>query len=231
VTSEGVTTPARREIRVATGSGSIRVLAEPRDDVDAEHAVIAVEGDVVKVAGRRGSSSITVRVPEDSDVVVGTRSGAVELTGRVGSLRVQAMSGNVNADHAASVDIRTMSSSIHVVRCDGMCRVKTKSGSAHVESAAEVDVAIGSGSIDIDHVDHGGRARSISGSVRVSIGGHDQMEAETMSGSITITVPHECRPNVRAQSHSRTTNISVPAGDDCLVLAKTMSGVITVRSA
>lgn len=220
------------EIRIASGSGSIVVVAEPRADVDAGPGGLQkVEDGVVKVVGHRNSTKLTVRCPEGSDVTIGSRSGSIRLHGRFGAVRAQTMSGKIDVpDAVTSADIRTMSGSIHVGDCAGMCRAKTKSGHAHIESAGEIDVAVSSGRIEVDQVHGSVRARTISGSIALTSDGTERIEAETMSGSIIIRLPEQCRPRVRAKSLSRTADIELPAGDDVEVVARTLSGGITVKS-
>src|SRR4051794_23584948 len=139
--AEGTTTPLTNEIRIAAGSGSINVTAEARGDVDAgSGGLVEREDGVVKVVGHRNSTTLNVRCPEGADVVIGTRSGSITLTGQFGAVRAQTMSGKIDVhDAATSADIRTMSGSIHVGQCTGMCRAKTKSGHAHIESAGAID--------------------------------------------------------------------------------------------
>ena len=230
MSSEGVAIRGAPEVRVSTSSGRVTVIAEPRDDVAAEGGKVKIDGDSVTVVANKSSSSLTVRCPEGADLVVGTRSGSLVLHGRVGALRFTTMSGSLRAEHVASTDIRSMSGSVEVVECDGLCRVRTKSGSTHIGSAGAAEVTIGSGSIEVDRVTGPARARSSSGKVGIGAEGTDRVEAETMSGSITITVPVGCRPHVRAKSLSRSTDIGVPAGRDCEIVCKTLSGGITVRS-
>lgn len=230
MSDEGVTAGEGPEVRVTTSSGSVRVIGEERADVVAEGGTVKVDGPTVTVVGKKSSGSLTIRCPEGMDLVVGTRSGSLRILGRVGAVRYTAMSGSVQAEHVGSADIRTMSGSIQVERCDGLCRVKTKSGSTRVGSAGAVEVTIGSGSIDVQHVTGSARARAISGSVGIGAQGEGRIEAETMSGSITITLPEGVRPHVRAKSLSRSTDIGVPSGDDCEIYCKTLSGGIKVRS-
>src|SRR5947207_13589613 len=209
--SEGVTIRGLPEVRVSTSSGSIRVVGEPRDGVAVEGGIVKVDGDTVNVVSK-GSTSLIVRCPESADLVIGTRSGSLELRGRVGALRFTTLSGSLRAEHIASADIRGMSGSVDVAECDGLCRVKTKTGSTHVGSAGAVEVTIGSGSIDVERVEGSVRVRAASGTVGIGAEGHGLIEAETMSGSITITLPAGCRPHVRAKSLSRSTDIGVPSG-------------------
>src|SRR5438309_1015049 len=149
--SEGVTIRGVPEVRVNTSSGSIRVVGERRDGVAVEGGKVTIDGDTVNVVNK-SSSSLIVRCPEGADLVIGTRSGSLELRGRVGAVRFTTMSGSVRVEHVASADIRGMSGSVDVAECDGLCRVKTKSGSTHIGSAGAVEVTIGSGSIEIERV-------------------------------------------------------------------------------
>ena len=125
---------------------------------------------------------------------------------------------------------RAMSGSIDVGTCEGTCRVKTKSGYTKIGAAGSVDVAIGSGTISVEHVTGAARARSISGSVQLGAEGHGRVEAETMSGSITITLPSTCHPAVKVRSLSSRPRIEIVEGSDCEVMARTLSGGITVKA-
>ena len=142
MSDEGVTTAGSPEVRVSTSSGSIRVIAEHRDGVAVEGGKVNVDGPSTSVVSK-GSSSLVVRCPEGADLVIGTRSGSLELRGPVGAVRFTTLSGSLRAEHVSSADIRGMSGSVDIAKCDGMCRVKTKSGSTHVGSAGAVEVTIG----------------------------------------------------------------------------------------
>jgi DUF4097 and DUF4098 domain-containing protein YvlB len=230
--SHDVRPPGSPSIRIASSSGSITVVAEARADVVADGSAtveMAPDGSV-EVVPRRRSTGITVRCPEGSSLVVGTGSGSLQLQGRLGPVRATTLSGRLQADEVTSADLRAMSGSIRVGSCAGTCRAKTKSGSVHIGSAKAVEVAIGSGSIKIDHVEETARVRAVSGSVALGAGGHGPIEVETMSGSITITLPPDCRPDVHARSLSSRPRIELPAGRDCEVVARTLSGAIVIRS-
>ena len=229
MSAEGVTTGGLLEVRVTTSSGSIRIIGEARADVVVEGGKVVIDGSTASIVNKN-SSSLVVHCPEGTDLVVGTRSGSLRVRGRVGEVRFTTMSGSMRAEHVASADIRTMTGSVDVEQSDGLCRVKTKSGSIHVRSAGAIEVTVGSASIEILRVTGSARVRAISGTVTIGAEGHGRIEAETMSGSITVTVPSGCRPHVRAKSLSKATDIGVPSGDDCEIVCKTMSGGITVRS-
>src|SRR5438067_10423688 len=119
MSSEGVTTQRIPEVRVSTHSGSITVVGESRADVVADGPVrMDVEDDgSIKITSKKGSSSLTIRCPEGSDVVVGTHSGSLTLKGRLGAARVTTMSGSIKAEQVSSADIRARSGSVEVVTC------------------------------------------------------------------------------------------------------------------
>ena len=221
------------EIRISGNSASITVMAEGRVDVVADGAAGVEQGSdsSVEVVLPNNSTSVTVRCPEGCAVVVGTQSGSVTLRGHLGAVRATTVSGSIKAEHVTSADLRAMSGSIAVGSCDGTCRGKTKSGSVHVGSAGTADVMIGSGSVVVDHVGGALLVRAISGSVRVGAGGRERVEVETMSGSITVSLPPGCHPDVRARSMSSRPRVESPAGEDCEVVVRTLSGDIVVRSA
>jgi DUF4097 and DUF4098 domain-containing protein YvlB len=226
-------TPGPLEIRISANSGSITVMGETRADViaDAAATVEQVSDGSVEVVPPNSSTSVRVHCPEGCDVVVGTRSGSVTLLGRLGAVRATTVSGSIKAEEVTSADLRAMSGSIAVGSCEGICRVQTKSGSVRVGAAGAAEVMIGSGSVEVDHVDGALLVRAISGSVHVGTGGRERVEVETMSGSITVSLPPDCHPDVRARSMSSRPRVEPLAGADCEVVVRTLSGKIVVRSA
>jgi DUF4097 and DUF4098 domain-containing protein YvlB len=224
--------PRQPEVRITSASGSITVVAESRIDVVADGAArvdIAADGSI-EVFPPRGSTSITVRCPEGADIVVGTRSGSLHLRGHLGAVLATTLSGRIEADDVASADLRAVSGSIVVGTCTETCRVKTKSGSIRIGSAGAAEIMMGSGKVEVASVEGALKVRAVSGSVGVVAEGHGPIEVETMSGSITITLPSACRPDVRARSLSSRPRIELPAGTDCEVVARTLSGAIVVRA-
>jgi len=228
--SKTVDAPGEPEVRITAGSGSITVIAESRDDVVSdEHGHVHRHDGAFEVTSDRRSRSMTVRCPEGASVTVGSRSGSLRLSGRLGSVRATTMSGSVDVEEAAAVDLRAMSGTITVGTCLGACRIKTKSGSARVGSAGSVEIHIGSGRVRIDHVAGMVTVRAVSGSVVLEAGGEGPIEVETMSGSVTVVLPPGCRPEVRAKSLSSRPKIECEQGHDCKVAVRTLSGGITVR--
>ena len=223
--------PGSPEVRVTTASGSITVVAEPRHDVSVDERgdVRRASDGAFEVVPDKRSRSVTVRCPLGSSVAVGSRSGKLRLSGRLGAVRATALSGSISVDEASSVDLRAMSGTITVGTCTGACRIKTKSGSIRVASAGSVEIHVGSGTASVDYVAGAATMRAVSGTVSLTAGAEGPIEAETMSGSITVVLPEGCRPNVRAKSLSSRPHIHCPPGNDCDVIARTMSGRITVE--
>ena len=78
---------AMTTVRIASTSGAIRVIAEERSDVEVPDSVeYSVEESTTTV--NAGSRRVTVRVPEGTNLVIGSASGRVEVVGRVGSVAV-----------------------------------------------------------------------------------------------------------------------------------------------
>jgi len=229
--SETVDARGQPEVRITAGSGSISVIAEARDDVVTDgHADVHQTPDgALEVTSRRRSHSMTVRCPTGSAVMVGSRSGSLRLSGRLGAVRATTLSGSIEVEDVASADLRAMSGTITIGNCDGPCRVKTKSGSTHITSAGSVEIHIGSGRVRVDHVAGAVTVRAVSGSVTLEAGGEGPIEIETMSGSVAVSLPPGCKPDVHAKSLSSRPKIECERGEDCKVAVKTLSGRITVR--
>ncbi|HEX2381960.1 MAG TPA: DUF4097 family beta strand repeat-containing protein [Acidimicrobiales bacterium] len=228
--SDTVDAPGQPEVRISAGSGSITIIGEAREDVVTDgHAHVHAHDGAFEITAHRRSRSMTVRCPAGASVVVGSRSGSLRLSGRLGAVRATTMSGSIDVEEAAEVDLRAMSGTITVGACAGPCRIKTKSGSTHVGSAGSVELHIGSGRVRIDRVAGAVTVRAVSGSVTLEAGGDGPVEVETMSGSVTVVLPSGCRPEVRAKSLSSRPKIECEEGHDCQVSVRTLSGRITVR--
>jgi len=146
--------PDGGRLRLLGGSGSIRVIAEDRDDVEVDqpNSHAEVKGEVLEVRSKSGS--LTARCPTGTRVSVGAISGSVRLEGTFASVKVSAISGSV---HVGSVrgdaDVRSVSGSLSIESCGGDCSLNTKSGR-----------------ITVGHVEKGLQAATISGTIEVGSG-------------------------------------------------------------
>jgi len=214
-------------VRIASTSGAVRVIAEDRADVDVpDSSTFSVDESVMTVSA--GSRRALVRVPIGTDLVVGTTSGRVEVSGPVGSLAVTTMSGRVSVEAARSVDIRSTSGRIEVGSATGSCRVSTRSGRVVVGSCGEAHLTSASGRISLEVADGPVHAHCVSGRIDVAVSSAQDVEAETVSGRISVRLPAGVRPWIVARRDD-----AQPESDryDCVVTARSVNGRIDVVSA
>src|SRR3990172_3504426 len=95
------------QIRIGTSSGWLMVYAERRADVliAASHPAtrqpgFGAEGALDLSALFRPSTTIILRCPERSDLLVGTASGKVRCEGPIGRLRATTASGSIFVEDA-----------------------------------------------------------------------------------------------------------------------------------
>ena len=215
-------------VRVTVNSGDVVVIGEPRDAIDVEGGRTEAAADEVGVKG--GSDDCTVRVPSGSDVVVGSNSGDVTLEGLLGAVSVTTVSASVDAEDVGSIDARTISGRLRVEECRGAARLKTKSARIRVgRVAGDIRVANLSGRVEIEEAQGSASLKSVSGSIEVHVTGREPVRAESVSGSITITVPGGTRPSVRQKSVSGKRRADVETGTDLEITTKSISGSTTVK--
>jgi DUF4097 and DUF4098 domain-containing protein YvlB len=213
-------------VRVATSSGRVDVVAEPRADVAVDGGAAEREGSILTVDG--GAGHLEVRVPEGSAVVVGTESGRVRLTGALGAVSVATTSGRISVDDVASADLRAASGRIEVARCAGTCRARTVSGRIDLGEVGGLDASTESGRVRVRQVDGAVQARTTSGRIDIGIGGPSEVAAETMSGRIVLALGDGLGARVDSASAGHVDN-RAPAGDDCRIVARSASGRVEVR--
>jgi DUF4097 and DUF4098 domain-containing protein YvlB len=225
-------TDARVQLRISTVSGRVTVIAEPRTDVVVDRGGIAraVADRVVEIRARRPSDSVEVRCPPDADVMVGTRSGNVELQGRLGTVGVTSKSGSIRAAAVADADLRTVSGKVEVAECDGRCRVSTTSGRISVGAAGDAELSTVSGSVDVNQVTGSAQVRSVSGKVGIGSSGRDAVHVRTVSGRITIRLPVGVRPELRYAGRGNVRSELEP-GADVLVDVANVSGTVRLVTA
>jgi DUF4097 and DUF4098 domain-containing protein YvlB len=224
----------RRSVRVSSRSGRVEVVAEERPDVVAEKAGeplgVDPDGDGISISSRR--SSLLVRVPEGTDVVVGTVSGSVSITGRFGRVAVNSISGRIEIDHAASVDARGVSSRVKVGECEGEARCDVVSGNAEVGSAGSVRLSTASGHITARSVRGKVRVKTVSGKIRVGVSTSPvDVKAECVSGRIQVRLPRGTRPETSLSAKHGKVHSKVSEGPDGTVSARAVSGSILIDEA
>jgi DUF4097 and DUF4098 domain-containing protein YvlB len=227
--------PVAVTVRVQSRSGSVLVVAEPRDDVEARgERLQGTEEDggrVLQIRAGRGSGPLEVRCPAGTDVIVGTHSGSVRLEGRLGDVSVTTMSGKIDLDAADDADLRTMSAEIRTGSCSGKCRASTISAKIIGGTAAAVTASTMSGSISFERVEGAFKARSVSGSIAAACGGEGPIAVKTVSGRISISLPDGTAPDACFKTMSGRVDCALPSGHDLRIDAISVSGSIEVQPA
>lgn len=218
---------ARVRLRISAVSGGVRVTAEARPDVvvDRGGAAVATADGTFEIRPERASNSVHVRCPAGADVIIGTRSGSVELKGHFGTVGITSQSGSIRVPVVAEADLRTVSGGVEVGACEGRCRVSTTSGRITVGATRDAEISTTSGVIGVDGATGSVQVRSVSGTVTVGSSGEGPVHASTVSGSITIHLPSGVRPTVRSSGLGKVRN-GFEAGDDIVIDIASVSGTV-----
>lgn len=217
---------ATGSVRISSSSGRVRVVGEDRPDVDV-HGRSRVDHDGNQTTIESTGGRLEVRVPVGADVVVGTTSGRVEINGRLGHVAVVTESGRVTIEEAQSVDVRSESGRIGIGRVEHDCRARTVSGRIDAETCGAADVSTGSGRITLERASGPVRAHCVSGSIEIGMESAHDVDAENVSGRITVSLPH----GVQAFQPDGSVGTAPPPVDcDCTVNVRSVSGRVNVSS-
>ena len=224
--------PVAATLRLQSRSGRVTVVAEPRDDVEAEtDALEAFQEDdgrtLLVRSSRGGSKPLIVRCPIETDVVVGTQSGPVKLEGRLGVVHITTMSGSIDVESAEDLDLRTMSGGLTVGVCRGKCRLSAVSGGVRIGETDSAAVGTVSGGIRLERARGPVRARTVSGSIEMGASGDSPIAVKTVSGRVHITLPAGTEPATFFKTRGRVV-CEFPRGDDCRIEAASLSGSIEI---
>jgi DUF4097 and DUF4098 domain-containing protein YvlB len=165
-----------------------------------------------------------------TDVVTGAGWGRLDLMGRCGAVSVPNTRGRVHIDEAETIDVRVGSGRVDIGRCAGVCRVNAGSGRTQVGSSGELDVMVDSGSIEIGEIRGRARLKTTSGRIEARLGGAHDLDAESVSGRITVHVPADLHPDVTLASRGRT-SCGVTLGTEPTIRARSVSGRLEVVEA
>lgn len=202
-----------QRVTVAGGAPAFAVDGPARVTIDADwYTVDEVSG------------PLTVRVPDGTDLVVGSSSGRIEVTGTLGAVSVTSESGRVTIAAAASVDVRTSTSRVEVGEVRRQCRVRTDSGRVSVRRCGSADVSSRSARIDLRSVHGHATAHAVTGSIDLVMDVAADVDAETVSGRVHVSLP-------AGTVVSRVTGDrpdAPPAAADCTVRARSHTGRVEV---
>lgn len=181
---ETKSTGDRPKIKIRNLAGSVRVVGSDKNEVrvegtigenveelvfDASRSSVKIRVKIPSGRNRKVKSDLTIYVPKGSSVAVATTSAKIEIEGIEGE----------------SIDLESVSGSISVNNCSGELKAQSTSGRLTVAgNFVETDLETVNGSIrasgKLGHVE----ASSISGAITINAGTLDELEVETLSGSI-----------------------------------------------
>lgn len=227
--------PGTADLHIHLTSGSVRVIAEERDDVNIEHGApsedrihIDATGRISLKSAKSGSANLELHCPTGSDINIGAISGAVELVGQFGAVAITSISGHVKVERAESLDVRCVSGSIEIGSCSGECRLQTKSGTTTVQSAGDTLASTISGRIQLERATGNVKMRTVSGSIDIGLEGKGDLAVETMSGHVRVEVPSGVHPSTRLKSLTGRPKSKCEEGNDCRISVRSLSGRIEV---
>jgi DUF4097 and DUF4098 domain-containing protein YvlB len=151
----------------------------------------------------------------------------VTIDGRVGAVSAMTTSGRISIADAESVDVRTRSGRIEVKRTSGSCRAVATSARVDIGHCGDADVTSRSGRITLDDANGRVRAHCKSGRIEISMGGAHDVDAETVSGRITVSLPAGVRARVVELPGDPAVDVG---GHDCVVVARAGSGRVDVSN-
>ena len=174
-------------VRITTTSGAIQVVAEPgRTEVWSSAAPLEPAQLPATIDAH---SKVRVLIPEGTDLVVGATSGRVTIEGRVGAVSAMTTAGRVSIEQAESVDVRSRSGRVEVGRSNGSCRAVATSARVVIGRCGDADVTSRSGRIVLKDANGRVRGHCTSGRIEVALGGAYDVDAETVSGRIVVSLP------------------------------------------
>jgi len=119
--------------------------------------------------------------------------------------------------------VRSGRGRVEVGAVDEDCRVHVLSGRIQVRSCADADVSTENGRIQVREARGAVRAHCVSGRVEIDLGGAHDVDASTVSGRIVVTHPPDITVARAADPGA------APSGASCTVVARSVTGRVTVR--
>lgn len=211
-------TPGKVRVRVALGSGDVRIDSgpEPRTDVElvalrdddatrtaiAEAVVEARErGDWTEIVvelprkggwsflGRGPSVGVRVRCPQDAEVEVSSASADVTTTGRLGDVEVKTASGDIAVDIVGGLRATTASGDVTAREVIGEGNVKTASGDVVVRlSRAALSMNLASGDAFVTEAKGPLSIATVSGDQEVGSVEAGEIKLQSVSGDVRVGV-------------------------------------------
>jgi hypothetical protein len=204
--------PVALSLRIAGGSAEIvaedrpnaTVEVAPFDNSDASldaatRTRVELRGRVLLVEApewtgwlfRRGPQiRVTVRLPQDGDLVVKVASADVRAAGRYRKASLASASGDISVEHVTGdASANAASGDVRVGRVDGSLNANGASGDVTVGYVGgDVSAKSASGDVAVNHAGGSLRATTASGDVRVGTATTGTVRVNSASGEVTIGV-------------------------------------------
>lgn len=252
-----VTGPIRLELNNAAGdvniteggAGTVSIQAQVRasgfgfenpqrrlDDIVSSPPV-EQRGDTIRIGNdfshlHNVAIAYTIQVPHDTEVDATVASGAQDIRGLRGPVKVHAASGSINVERidryaqlttaSGSVTANDIGSDIHVSSASGSVTVSKIKGDVRVNAISgvirvsqpggRVEGYTASGEVEIQGADNDVKARAASGRVYVqgNPGGQSYWNLQTASGGVQISVPPTANFHLSAEAVSGDIRADIP---------------------
>jgi hypothetical protein len=141
--------------------------------------------------GSDAEAHLVVHVPAKSALTASLVSADFKVTGVLGDLKVQSVSGNLRGDVGGNVRANTVSGGVRLTaRAAKAVEVKTISGDIQVTGGGgevEITTVSGSAMLELGEVTRG-RFKSVSGDMKaeLALAPDGQLESESVSGNVTL---------------------------------------------
>jgi DUF4097 and DUF4098 domain-containing protein YvlB len=179
-----------------------------RVDVFSDKGRTTIKVVLARSAFRGGEADLEIRVPEQSDIDVSAVSADVETQKLAGPQRLTTVSGEIRAEFAKDFEGKTVSGDLRLrgKAATGDVRISSVSGDVFLERAGgDVEVTSTSGDLLLDVASVSMvRTRTTSGdlSLRGALARDGSVEAETISGDVTVRVKPQAGFQYEATSFS-----------------------------
>ena len=212
------------EIEIVNVSGKVDVDGWDRSEVevsgtagnDVERVDVTSDGKRTSIRvvsrsghiwGSDGEARLAVHVPAKSAVMATLVSADFKVTGVLGDMKLQTVSGNIGGDVGGDVRATTVSGDVRLTaRAAKAIEIKTISGDIQLAGGGgEVDITTVSGTATIELADVSrGRFKSVSGDMKaeLALSPGAQIEGQSVSGDFNLKFPAAPAAEFDVQSFS-----------------------------
>jgi DUF4097 and DUF4098 domain-containing protein YvlB len=220
----------------ADGPEEVRV--ELRDLGGGSHELVVEAPRRRGFAIGRGDYKVRIACPEGATAQVRSKSADIHGRGRLGAVDIASAAGDVELEQVdGDAQVKSASGDVHLGRVSGGVSVSSASGDLEIGSVAGQLVAnTVSGDIVVRDAHSDVRANSVSGDQQLEAVRQGTVQAQSVSGDVTIGIRRGARVYLDCNSLSGATSSELelsgePVGEEGLLVeirAKTVSGDIRI---